>query len=137
MLIIIHIMSLQGVCLSSWRFYPWGFAGVLCLEGFVRGRPGERGQRVRCPGARIRGRSPGDQISKSFFNLLPILHEKLCTFFDVRVNTVIELSKWRWGSRFFVGGGSREEVGGVEIFHTGLKKRWGSNFVINFRRKIG
>jgi len=39
------------------------------------------------------------------------------------------------GFEIFVGGGSREEVGGRNFFHTGLKKGGGSNFVINYRRK--
>ena len=42
----------------------------------------------------------------------------------VTSHSVMELSKWRWGSRFFVGGGSREEVGGSKFFpNSGLKKR--------------
>ena len=39
------------------------------------------------------------------------------------------------GSRFFVGGGVERRGGGRLFFDTGLKKRWGSNFVINYRRK--
>ena len=55
-------------------------------------------------------------------------------------NTVLRVSnrivKIEVGSRFFVGGGLREEVGGSKFcVDTELKKRWGSNFVINYRRK--
>src|SRR6218665_2064227 len=43
-------------------------------------------------------------------------------------NSMIELSKWRWGSRFFVVGGSREEVG-VEFFSPhGVEKEVGVEF---------
>ena len=66
---------------------------------------------------------------------LDVAHIILISF-NTHINPVIELSKWRWGVEIFCRWGSREEVGGVEIFfHTGLKKRWGSNFVINYRRK--
>ena len=49
---------------------------------------------------------------------------------------VIKLSKWRWGSRFFVGGGSREEVGGSKfLFKHGVEKEvGGSNVVIDYTR---
>src|SRR6218665_1566496 len=54
-----------------------------------------------------------------------------------RPNAVFELSKCRWGVEIFCRWGSREEVGGSKFFsHTGLKRGgWGSNFVINYRRK--
>ena len=39
------------------------------------------------------------------------------------------------GRNFSLGGGLRDEVG-VELFpDMGLKKRWGSNFIINYGRK--
>src|SRR6218665_3462268 len=51
--------------------------------------------------------------------------------------SVFELSKRRWGGRnFSLGGGVESRGGGVEFFFdTGLKKTWGSNFIIIYRRK--
>src|SRR6218665_1509129 len=53
------------------------------------------------------------------------------------VSAVFELSKRRWGGRnFSLGGGVERRGGGVEFFFdTGWKKRWGLNFIINYRRE--
>src|SRR6218665_525195 len=39
------------------------------------------------------------------------------------------------GSKFCFRWGLRDEVGVEIFFEKGLKKRWGSNFIINYRRK--
>jgi len=39
------------------------------------------------------------------------------------------------GRIFSLGGGLRDEVGVEIFFDTGLKKKWGLNFIINYRRK--